>query len=699
MKRGLPGTAIAVACLLVAGGSAGGSAAKPKPKPKRKPLPAIRVNAADPSSLVLTAPGYRLTLSKANGEVIDLLDRRNGVHVLRGQNGCMWSAKQTTGVVSNGCGYGPGADGRFSYRWSQVAKTLTLSYDGADTTPGVDATVTIVAAASAFDLRISLSSNVEYPLSAVLFPADLLGNANRVDAGYAPTFLPGVRFGKSFFTSPHRNVETYPSRWMFADFLAADLGPSHLALYSVNPAPSPVAPVDLGFVRNSAPSACSDTSFCVTHVFQTWVEHGKSWTSPVVRIRVGGTIEDSLLAYRDDNDIDDYPSLADKLGARLDTLARAPLIKADLWKGLPEFRDWAPALAQLPRPALVHPVAFQGGGFDESYPDFLPPDPRWGETQDLNNMVASSHVLGDLVMPYLNASWWDTQSSSVHSLPPPMEPKDVAVFARNGTPATESFGDKDGYIVSPAVPAVRSRINRLFDEWRTDAPVDCLFFDQLGARPWRRDFNPASPTPLAYYDGWLSLFAPYANRCVMAEDGWDRLAASFSGFHGGVMLMAREFDWPGAHWGDGNWEPYPIADFLFHDKVLMYQHDLYEDTMTDDPAVLTFNLAFGLVQSYSWEGDSLSSSWLGLAGSIQRTLGPLYAGRKLLDYRDVADNITKSVFEGGLTVTANWSGSAATVDGRTIAPHGFVAQTADGSVLAAALGNAWSGVTFPGGSR
>ena len=95
-----------------------------------------------PSALVLTAPGYRLTLSKANGEIVDLLDRRNGVHVLRGQNGCMWSAKQTTGVVSNGCGYGPGADGRFSYRWSQVAKTLTLAYDGADTTPGVDATVT-----------------------------------------------------------------------------------------------------------------------------------------------------------------------------------------------------------------------------------------------------------------------------------------------------------------------------------------------------------------------------------------------------------------------------------------------------------------------------------------------------------------------------------------------------------------------------
>lgn len=414
MKQALLRTVVAAACLLVAGGLAGGSAAKPRPKPKKpKPLPAIRLNASDPSALVLTAPGYRLTLSKANGEILDLLDRRNGVRVLRGQNGCMWSAKQTTGVVSNGCAYGPGADAGFAARWSQQTATLTLSYDGIDAAPGVDATVTITARASSFDLKLSLSSNVEYPLSAVLFPADLLANANRVDAGYTPTFLPGVRLLKGFFAGPHQNVETYPSRWAFADFLAADIGPSHLALYSVNPSPSPVAPVDLGFVRNSTPAPCSDATFCVTHVFQTWVVHGDDWTSPVVRIRVGGSIEDSLLAYRSDNGIDAYPSLADKLGPRLDTLARAPLIKADLWKGLPPFADWAPTLAQLPRPALVHPVAFQSGGFDESYPDFLPPDPQWGSTTDLDGMITASHALGQLVMPYLNASWWDTQSPKI----------------------------------------------------------------------------------------------------------------------------------------------------------------------------------------------------------------------------------------------------------------------------------------------
>jgi Domain of unknown function (DUF6259) len=691
-------TAVAAACLLLAGAAVAGQGKKPKPKPKKK-LPATRLNATDPAALVLTAPGYRLTLTKQNGEILDLLDRRNGVHVLRGQNGCMWAAKQTTGVSSGGCSFDQTGDDRFSYGWSQSGSTLTLDYDSAGS--GVDATVTIVARSMTFDMRLSVKSNVEYPLSGVLFPADLLANATRVSAAYIPTFLPGVRLLPGFFAGPHRNVETYPSRWAFADLLAADLGPSHLALYTVNPAPSPIAPVDLGFVRNGPSAPCSDTSFCITHVFQTWVMHGDEWQSPVVRVRVGGSIEQSALAYRDDNGIDAYPSLADKLGSRLDALAKAPLVKADLWKGLPRFPEWGSDLRRLPRPALVHPVAFQSGGFDEAYPDFLPPDPLWGTTADLDGMIDAAHDLGQLVMPYLNVSWWDTQSPSVHELPSSLEPKDITVQNVRGQPVTEKFGDKDGYVVSPNAPAVRKRVDGVMEEWHGEVPADCVFFDQLGARPWRRDFNPVSPTPLAYYDGWLSLFARYKDRCVMAEDGWDRLAASFTGFHGGVLLMSREFEWPNDRWGQGNWDAYPIADFLFHDKVLMYQHDLYEQTMTTDPEVLSFNLAFGLMLSYSWDGaDSLDNAWCSLVGQVQRTLGPYYAGRRLVTYRQLAPNLTETVFEGGFSVVVNWSSSTpATVGEQVIAPFGFLARAADGKVLAATFGSAWTGVTFPGGAR
>src|SRR3712207_6908139 len=43
----------------------------------------------------------------------------------------------------------------------------------------------------------------------------------------------------------------------------------------------------------------------------------------------------------------------------------------------------------------------------------------------------------------------------------------------------------------------------LLDAFRTDVPADCLFFDQLGARPWQRDLSSSAPSPEAYYDGWL----------------------------------------------------------------------------------------------------------------------------------------------------------------------------------------------------
>ena len=107
----------------------------------------------------------------------------------------------------------------------------------------------------------------------------------------------------------------------------------------------------------------------------------------------------------------------------------------------------------------------------------------------------NARSLGQLVMRYLNVSWWDTTAPCVQGLPSPLEPKDIAVQNLRGNPVTEQFGPHDGYIVSPHVSAVRKWIQGVFEEWNTDVPVDCLF-DQIGARPWRRDFNPVAPSLL-----------------------------------------------------------------------------------------------------------------------------------------------------------------------------------------------------------
>ncbi|HSF61963.1 MAG TPA: DUF6259 domain-containing protein [Gaiellaceae bacterium] len=656
-------------------------------------FPGITFDDRADGRLVVAAPAYRLTLDKRNGTIVDLVDRTAGTPVASGTKGCLWRAESRgRPALKNACSFTRRGARRFSYEWSPAAATLTLGYR--DSALG-SVSVALRARAQFFDLRMTVE-NRGAVLTNVSLPGELFGDVRTVEAGYAPNVLPGVRLEPGYFTRVGNDLHVYPSRWAFADFLAVDAGGGHLSLYAVNS--GPIHPVVLGFLRHPPSGRCSGQWFCIIHQFQTWIAPRARWTSPVVRVRIGRTAQQSILAYRSENGIDAYPSARTKLGARLNTLARAPLIKADLVK-LKPFRDWAEDLSRLPSPALLHPVAFQPGGHDERDPDFLPPDPRWGTNADFTSVVETAHSLGQLVMPYLNVSWWSDDSPTMTTLPPPLQRRDLAVIDRDGRPVVDAYGPKSGIVVSPFVPFVRNRVARLMQEWRTDVPADCLFFDQVGARQWLRDFNRASPGPLAYYDGWLAVMARYSDRCLMAEDGWDRLARDFTGFHGSMLMMDREHDLPDKIFGEGNWEPYPLATWLLHDKVLFYQHDLYDGTMTHDGEVLTWNMAFGLVSSYSWNDwiDSLRSPWLGLVGDLQRLLGPHYAGVRLTGYRNVERGVTESTF-GDLVVLASWDATAAHPIGRYgIAPSGFLARTRDDRILAGAFEGTFDGVRLSEG--
>ena len=660
-----------------------------------KPFPGIAFDDRATGRLVITARAYQLTLDKRNGRIFDLIDRASGTRVVQGTNGCLWRAESRRGPsLKSGCSFTPRGVRRFSYRWNPASATLTLSYH--DPVVG-SAGVTLRARAGYFDLRLTIE-NRGATLTNVSLPGELFGDVRTVEAGYAPNVLPGVRLRPGFFARVGNNLEIYPSRWAFADYLALDAARGHLSLYSINS--GLIRPVVLGFLRHPSPGRCSGPSFCIVHQFQTWIATGKRWTSPVVRTRIGQTAQQSILAYRSDNGIDAYPSVQKKLGARLSTLAKAPLIKADLVK-LKPFRDWGADLQRLPSPALLHPVAFQPGGHDENDPDFLPPDPRWGTNADFTSVVEAAHSHGQLVMPYLNVSWWDDDSPTMQSLPSPLQARDIAVLDEDGKPVVNSYGSKSGVVVSPFVQFVRRRVARLMQEWRTEVPADCLFFDQLGARPWIRDFNRASPGPDAYYDGWLAVMAPYSDRCLMVEDGWDRLARDFTGFHGSMLMMDRELDFPDKLFGEANWEPYPLADWLFHDKVLLYQHDLYDGTMAADVQVLTWNMAFGLISSYSWNDlvDSTKSRWLDLVGDLQRVLGPHYAGVSLTGYRNVASEVTESTY-GDLVVLANWDSTAHDAAGRYgISPNGFLARTRDDRLIAGAFEDTFDGHVLSEGTH
>lgn len=594
-------------------------------------LASVALFSQQPGKLVVTAPGYRVVLAAGTGRVLGVDDGR-GRTLLRG---CLWE-----------CGH------RVRHRWDQARRTLTLTY-------GTAARVTLTAGATSFDLRLRLAP-ARRVRDEVRFPR-LMGDPRTVEAGYAPNVLPGVRLAKPFFARVGSSIQIYPSRWAFADWLAADVNGGHVAMYVVNR--GAIAPASLGFLRGGP---CLGNTWCLFHRFETWIRAGAAWTSPVVRVRVGGDARQSILAYRRDNGIDAYPSLRAKLGPRLDTLARAPLLKADVPKLATPFASWD--LSSLPSPVLLHPVAYQPGGHDANDPDFLPPDPRWGTTADLAGVVARAHARGDLVMPYDNWSWWDPSSPTMRGL----QPADVAVLNARGEPETIEYGDRAGVIVSPSRAAVRARSAAQLEQWRS-LGADCVFLDQIGARPWLRDF--ASADPLRYYDAWLSLLAPYRDRCLMAEDGWDRLARDTVGFHGGIPMMQRELGALDTYFGAGNWRPYPLATWLLHDKVLMYQHDLYPLSLAIDRQMLAFNLAFGIVNSLEWRTGAERDPWLQLVARLQRDFGPFYAGVPLTRFTTVAPGTTRSVF-GALTVDADVAAGTFTAT----APGVSASATADGRV-------------------
>jgi hypothetical protein len=150
--------------------------------------------------------------------------------------------------------------------------------------------------------------------------------------------------------------------------------------------------------------------------------------------------------------------------------------------------------------------------------------------------------------------------------------------------------------------------------------------------------------------------------------------------------------------GEGNWEPYPLATWLFHDKVLLYEHDLYDGTMANDAEVLRWNLQFGLVSSYSW--DALGGGghpWLDLVSRLQRDLGPHYAGVALSAYRTLAPAVAESTF-GDLVVVANDDPAKGySSGGSDVAPNGFLARTTARDLLAGAFEGSFDGRALSAG--
>jgi hypothetical protein len=641
---------------------------------------------------------WELSLSKTNGAILDVFDKvLNTSLAVLSRNGCLWGASLDSAPgYLGGCSYNLSGANRFSYSWSAPDATLLLSYNGESS-----GSVTLAASQqSYFDLQLKVANHTGATVTRYLFPSDLLFKNSAVTAAYLPFYVPGVKLLPGFF-SPGRNyTTTYPGS-TFADLVAMDSNGSALAYYAVNPGNMTQA-ADIGFHDDSqnTPGA-----FYLTHNLETWAPDGSSFTSPVVRVWIGQSVGAVASGYRADNGIADYPAIGAKLGPRFAALAAAPLVKLDM-TGAASFSSMIPGLAQIPSPALLHPVSYWPRNFDQNYPDFLPPNPKLGTMADFAAWTAAAQSLGLFVMPYTNPTWWDDQSPTVMGLPAPLTIPSIAVQDRSGAAVYETYAPNRGLVASPFSAFVQQRIAGLMAQWSSAVPVDFVFQDQIGARPWRLDFNSAEPDPTQYSNGWLVLTREFAAQGLMTEAGWDRLAETEVGFTGSPLNTPAGAD--SVRWftgsianktfGIGNWQPYPLADWIFHDKVLTYMHDLEDATVTNNLDSLTWNLTFGNILSYRLADYTRRPGWPQLVIALQRVFGPRYAGRLLDSFTYLASDVVAAQF-GDLSVAANWGPSSYGLDGYQITAGGFLARTGDGAALAGVFTGQFNGAALSSGDH
>ena len=174
-------------------------------------------------------------------------------------------------------------------------------------------------------------------------------------------------------------------------------------------------------------------------------------------------------------------------------------------------------------------------------------------------------------MPYNNLTLWKPQSPTGND-----EPAAATDARRCGRP---------GY-PEPA--------NDLMALWRDAVPVDFVFWDQVGSRPWVRDYNKSEPDPIRYLtDGCLVA----GLRATGSDDrGWvgpprrrgHRLLRQPAYRDHVIQLERAEI----RHGKQCNRDPHFALDLLLHDKVLLYQHNLEQKITTQITEVITWNLAW-----------------------------------------------------------------------------------------------------------
>jgi len=490
-----------------------------------------------------------------------------------------------------------------------------------------------------------------------------------------------------YFLVPRRYrslAGSHPSLW--ADFWHLDSTAGKLTCYGLQPDAEIFVPAQLETGADAAGAYFS-------RGWQTFVRAGERWTAPTVRFVVGRSMPEAARAYVAANGM--TRTLAEKMRPEiLERFRQSILLK---YQGRCE--DQIRALPRLPGPCVLHHSNYLKGGFDKQYPDHLPVNPSFGSPEEFATLLRLAKEAGHLMMPYTNPTWWCDKPRGPTFVKYGEAP---LLIGLDGRKQMERYSSNVGWTTTlwhPAVAAANAEILRQFTE---DYPVDILFQDQVGARRFRYDLNPASPTPHAYTQGLLEL-ARHDSAVVPlgTENGYDRLINYESLFCGLTWSIVPTEGGPS--WRRLWREQYPASTYrvsplalrMAHDKCAFAHHDLGQFVTT--PEVLAWTLALGYQLSYRISPEALDlpakRHWLAWLSRLQRSIVSRLMTEPLDEWTYLTGDVIRARY-GPVTIVANVGPQPYALNARTtLAGYGFLA-TVQGDPTAGLL-TRWEGVEQP----
>lgn len=617
---------------------------------------------------------YEVGIDRATGGILYIRDIQAGADVSIGNaGGLLWWAFFSSGDWTQSTYY----SNAFRYEWDSNADQLTLLYP-ASAENSLDVEVILsFSLEDWFKIEAQVSNEGRSSVQTFGFPYQLLTPRAQVKNALIP-LMPGVILDRAFFSDGKSYTAQYPGV-AFSDFLALDSESGRLALYGQRT--GALQPAVIGFEKTTDGEA-----YKLIHDYNTWIEPSTTWKSPNLYIKVGADYREAIAAFRLDSGIAQFRGLGEKLGDRKQQFFRSPLYKLDVELIAQPFEKLKRTVIDtIDIPGMVHPVAFQPGGHDVNYPDFLPPAEHLGTIDEFADLIQYAKERGNLVVPYTNLSWWDADGPTLSNLPSGLRAEDVTVLNRNGTKNMESYGtDRDGYVMNLHNSFVKDRIGAEHAKLIEELNMDGIFEDQWGARSAPYDFNPAGlelyDPSTSYFEGVLDHVRTHAANNLMTEVGVDMLAECEVAFMGTNFLWDklgyRTATAPYSHY-------YPMAGMLFRDKVMLYQHDLAQETWTNDQDMFRWNLAMGynLSHAFYFNGSLYTANpWIDLVGMFQRYVLSGYADQLIESYENIGSDIYRTRYPD-YTVYSNWGDTDTfSIGGHVVPPGGAVVVSDDGSV-------------------